>query len=77
VNNTGQHKNLINIQGRNKSVAQTRTSQLTDSVDATERNRIRRIREQEAVSGSNIYHQNIHSVRYLLTFWPYLQAIIH
>jgi len=49
VNNTGRHKNLINIRGRNKSVAQGRTSQLTDSVDATDRNRIRRIREQEAV----------------------------
>jgi len=49
VNNTGRHKNLIDIRDRNKSVAQGRTSQLIDSVDATDRNRIRRIREQEAV----------------------------
>ena len=49
MNNTGRHKNLINIRGRNKSVAQGRTSQLTDSVDATERNKICRIQQQEAV----------------------------
>ena len=55
MNNTGRHKNLINTRGRNKSVAQRRTSQLTDSVDATERNKIRRIRQPEAVSANNVY----------------------